>query len=314
MHNVINTHNQQHLLTPKNPRYRRAIYRYTTEAFLEDVGKGDITTNLLFQEKKTVHGRIIAKESGICAGQQEIEYFLVIGKFEVAFFKKDGGHLKKGDCICEIKADIRDILRIERTILNLLGRMSGIATLTHRIVKKARRVNPNLLLCPTRKTLWGFLDKRAVAIGGGGTHRLGLDDAILIKDNHLDAAGRNIAFAISRFFPVRSAHKFIEIEVEDVEEALIAIREFVRLRKKYRTRIPCFVMLDNVKPDELKRTLILLEENGLRNEAGVEVSGGITEKNIVSYAKTGVDIISMGCLTHSAAMLDVSLELLPYQM
>lgn len=320
------THNFSRLLTPGNPLYARCILHHTTALFLDDIGKkGDITTESLFHKRRreviyqvptAMRARILASEPGICAGRQEVEYFLQKGpprfrpglrKLNVKFFINDGECVRKDQAICEIFGQLRDILKIERTVLNLLGRMCGVATITHRIVKKARAANPHVLICPTRKTLWGLLDKRACALGGGGTHRLGLFDAILIKDNHLDAAERNILSVLRNIFPLRQKVHFVEIEVENPKEAISASREFRKLQEKKLCRVPCFVMLDNVTPRELKKTLQMLNREGLRRAIGVEVSGGITEENVKEYAKTGVDIISMGCLTHSAEMLDLSL-------
>lgn len=320
MQKVASSHNQTESLTPANSLYREWIFRYTTLELKSDMGSsGDITSKQFFPAKKAATAKIISRQEGIVAGQKEIEYFLTqaparfrpgLGKFFLVFRKKDGEKIARGETLCTLRADIRDILKIERVTLNLLGRMCGIATLTRRIVKKARAANPHVLIVPTRKTLWGLLDKRACSIGGGGTHRLNLASAVLIKDNHLDAVGRNISSVLRRFFPIKGSPSFIEIEVENAKEALTAAEEFCRLQGGISSRfgLPCFVMLDNVSPKELKKALTLLEKNRLRKHIGVEVSGGITEKNIRAYANTGVDVISMGMLTHSAPMLDLSLE------
>lgn len=319
MHKAASTHNQAESLVPANSLYREWIFRYTALELKNDLGSGDITTDKFFPAKQQATARIISRQDGVLAGQNEIEYFLTqapakfrqgLSRISVTFRKKDGGKIAKGETICTLRGDVRDILKIERVVLNLLGRMCGVATLTRRIVKKARAVNPHVLIVPTRKTLWGLLDKRACSLGGGGTHRLNLADAILIKDNHLDAVGRNISSALRRFFPIKGALRFIEIEVENTKEAVIAAGEFRKLEKEKLCKVPCFVMLDNVSPRELKKTLTILQKKHLRKHIGVEVSGGITEKNVRDYAKTGVDVISMGMLTHSAPMLDLSLEVI----
>lgn len=311
------THNQIVLLNAKNPIYRDWISACTTEQFIKDIGKGDITTDCLFSGKRKAVAKIVAQESGILAGRMETEFFLVkgrhfdfrpgLGKFNVKFFKKDGETISANDTVCKINGRIKDILKIERTVLNLLGRLSGIATMTKRITQKVYSVNKNILVTPTRKTLWGLLDKRACAIGGGGTHRLNLNDAILIKDNHLDIYKRNIETTIRRFFPLKCKPVFFEIEVGNKSEALNAGREFKKLKDEGNLSVPCFIMLDNFSLKEVKETMRLLEKNNLRKAAGLEISGGVTEKNVIKYAKTGVDIISMGQLTHSAKFLDFSL-------
>lgn len=294
-------HNQSHLLNLKNPLYKKWIDQYTELEI-------DITTNIFFKKTFKVSAKIIAKQKGILAGADEIKYFLKKKKIEVDFLKRDGDLIKKGDLICSLFGSIKMLLKVERASINLLGRMSGVASKTFRIVEKARKIDKKILIAPTRKTLWGLLDKRACAIGGGGTHRLGLYDAILIKDNHLDAVHRDISSAICRFFPYEGSAKFIEIEVESEKEAITAAQEFKRLKSLKLCRIPCFIMFDNMPPQKLRRAIDVLNKLGLKSVCGFEASGGITEKNVQKYAKTGVDIISMGCLTHSVESLDFSLE------
>lgn len=302
-------HDQSHLLNLKNPLYRQSVIQYTELEIKKDLGKsGDITTNNFFKKSFQAKAKIIAKQKGILAGVNEIEYFLKKEKIKVQFFQRDGNAIKNGDKICILLGSIKDILKVERAILNLLGRMSGVASKTFYIVEKVKKINKKIRIAPTRKTLWGLLDKRACAIGGGVTHRLGLYDAILIKDNHLDAVGRNISSAIWRFFPYKGSAKFIEIEVENEAEAILAAKEFKKLKDKKLCRPPCFIMFDNMKPQKIQRTILALNKLGLSGVCGFEASGGITEKNAAAYSKTGVDVISMGCLTHSAESLDFSLE------
>lgn len=303
-------HDQSSLLNLKNPLYRKAVDQYTELEIKKDLGKfGDITTDAFFKKPFRASAKIIAKQKGILAGVNEIEYFLACKKINIKFLKHDGDEIKKGDKICSLHGDIKNILKVERATLNLLGRMSGIASKTARIVAKIRKINRKVIVAPTRKTLWGLLDKRACAVGGGVTHRLGLYDAILIKDNHLDAVGRNIPLAIRHFFPYKGYAKFIEIEVENEAEAILAVREFKRLKDLKLCRIPRFIMFDNMRPQKLRSAINVLGKLGWRGVCGLEASGGITEKNVVAYAKTGIDVISMGCLTHSAESLDFSLEI-----
>lgn len=291
------------------------MLQYTLRELEKDLGRGDITTDGLFRKSKSSQARIISREAGILAGRQEIEFFLnthAQHELRVKFLKRDGARIRAGDTIASLQGDVREILKVERVVLNLLGRMSGVATATHRIVSKIKKTHPQILIAPTRKTLWGLLDKRAVALGGGGTHRLNLDNAVLIKDNHLDALGRDIPKAIESFFPpsravARLKVSFFEIEVETSREAKIACATLKKLQRVGLCAVPCLVMLDNFSPKQIQKTLQILRKANLQSCTKIEASGGINEKNIRAYARTGVDIISMGALTHSSSMLDISL-------
>jgi nicotinate-nucleotide pyrophosphorylase (carboxylating) len=265
----------------------------------EDVGFEDITTNALIPEGMESHARIIAKEDGIIAGINTISD--LFGEFGVktTLNTKEGNEVKINDIIMEIAGDARLLLSLERTALNLLMRMSGIATLTLNTLKKIREVNDNVILACTRKTTPGmqFFEKNAVKTGGGDTHRFRLDDCVLIKDNHIEIVG-SVEEAITKAKNNVSFTKKIEIEVENLEDAVTAIKTGADI-----------VMLDNMNPEEIKDILSSLESLDLRNSALIEVSGGIKPDNIVEYAKTGVDVISTGYLIHSAKALDLSLEI-----
>ncbi|MEK7524734.1 MAG: carboxylating nicotinate-nucleotide diphosphorylase, partial [Patescibacteria group bacterium] len=306
------THNQINLLTLENPVYVDWIFKYTADELKKDLGGGDITTERIAAEMGN-HGarakaKIVFHEAGIAAGGAEIEYFLTkapqdwrlhFGDFTLHFFHKDGEEIKAGEAFFEIEGAPQAVLGVERTVLNLVGRMSSVATVTQRMVRSVKKINPAVLVTPTRKTLWGWLDKRASALGGGGTHRLNLADAILIKDNHLALVGRNVQKALRSFFPLVGSPRFIEIEVWNKEEALESCIEFQKLQQEGLCQIPCFIMLDNATLQEADKIIRVIEEKNLRKVAGIEVSGGIHEKNIEDYAKTGADIISLGSLTHS---------------
>ena len=191
---------------------------------------------------------------------------------------------------------VRAVLLVERTALNLVGRMAGIATATAGFAARAREARPGVRVAATRKTAPGLrlLDKRAVVLGGGDPHRYTLSDAVLLKDNHLALVG--IEEAVGRARAV-SAYRVIEVEAETADEAVRAARAGAGV-----------VMLDNMTPDGVKEALAALEAAGLRDRVTVEASGGITEETVGAYAALGVDIISVGALTHSARALDVTLE------
>jgi len=265
----------------------------------EDVGFEDITTEAIVPKNLRVKAHIIAKTPGIIAGVEEVSLLLRELNINVKYAINDGSKVSAGTVIMEIEGPARTILTCERTVLNLLMRMSGIATLTHQMVKEAKRVNPKIIIAGTRKTAPGlrYFDKKAIRIGGGDTHRLRLDDCILIKDNHIAIAG-GVKEAINRAKKAASFTKKIEVEVQKTEDALIAAREGVDI-----------IMLDNMKTNKIKETIRKLKEEGLRNRVLIEVSGRITPDNVKEYAETGVDIISLGYLTHSVKALDISLEI-----
>ncbi|MEN4005899.1 MAG: carboxylating nicotinate-nucleotide diphosphorylase [Methanobacteriaceae archaeon] len=265
----------------------------------EDVGFEDITTNALIPEDMESHARIIAKENGVIAGIDAVNELFDEFNLKTSIFKKEGDKVKKSDVIMEIKGNTRLILSLERTALNLLMRMSGIATSTFNTLKDIREFNDDIILACTRKTTprLQFFEKSAVKTGGGDTHRFRLDDCVLIKDNHIEVVG-GIEEAIIRARNNVSFTKKIEIEVETPDEALNAVKTGADI-----------VMLDNMDPDEIKNVLSSLESTGLRNKSMIEASGGIKPENIAEYAKTGVDIISAGFLTHSAKALDMNLEI-----
>lgn len=284
--------------------------QFTVRELEKDLGRGDMTSKVCFSKSKSISAYIVAKETGILAGRQEIEFFL--GQYRVIhfrFLKRDGDFLKKGDQILLLRGTVHALMKTERIILNLLGRMSGVATFTNRIVSRTKKINPNVLITPTRKTLWGLLDKRACSLGGAGTHRLNLDSAILIKHNHIRASG----FPLGKFLNkvmlslraqprmgLWSKHgfakpKFIEVEVGNIRDAKIA------------AKYPVVLLLDNMKPRAIRRTLASIPKHA--KVLYFEASGGINPENLKSYLKTGVDVISMGCLTHSAPMFDFSMRI-----
>ena len=265
----------------------------------EDEGFGDITSNALIPENKVFYAKLISKDDGILAGIEIIkEMFLEYG-IEIISSKDDGDAIKKGDILLEIEGNARRILLLERTALNLLMRMSGVATVTNRIVAKVNDANPKVRVAGTRKTAPALqkFDKLAIAIGGGDPHRNALDDMVLIKDNHIAVVG-SVKDALLLAKENVSFSKKIEIEVESVEDALIACENGADI-----------VMLDNMSPEEAQSTLNALKEKGLRENVLIEISGGITEDNILDYSPLDVDIISLGSITHQASSLNFSLDM-----
>ena len=265
----------------------------------EDEGFGDITSNALIPENKVFYAKLISKDDGILAGIEIIkEMFLEYG-ITIISSKNDGDKIAKGDILLEIEGNARKILLLERTALNLLMRMSGVATVTNRIVAKVKEVNPKIRVAGTRKTAPALqkFDKLAIVIGGGDPHRSALDDMVLIKDNHIAVVG-SVEDALKLAKENVSFSKKIEIEVESVEDAIIACENGADI-----------VMFDNMSPDEAQNTLDILVKKGLRDNVLIEISGGTTEDNILDYAPLDVDIISLGSLTHATPSLNFSLDM-----
>ena len=277
----------------------RKILEEKIRKFLEeDLGQGDITTLLTVPSGTIVEAEIVAKESGVIAGIEEVFTLLESFGFQVRVLVSDGSRVEGKAAVLKIVGDARTLLSIERTLLNLLTRMSGIATATSRLIEKIRRAGYKTRIACTRKVAPGLLyfDKRAVTLGGGDTHRLHLDDLIIVKDNHLMVVG-DVGEAVKRVREAVSFSKKIEIEVSSDNEALEAAKAGADI-----------IMLDNFSPQQIKSTLVLLDREGLRSKVLVEASGGINEQNVLEFAATGVDILSFGEITDSAKALDMSLE------
>ena len=265
-----------------------------SEFLREDVGSGDITSELMVSREARAAGRIAAKEPCVLAGAQEAaEVFEELG-LRVEQLRDDGARLQKGDLVLTVEGQARALLTGERLALNFLMRMSGIATLTSELLERCRKVNPDVRVAATRKTTPGFrsFEKKAVSIGGGDPHRFGLDDAILVKDNHIVMAG-GVREAL-RNARRASFTKTVEVEVENEEDARAAAEEGADI-----------VMLDNLEPSEGARVAAVLR--GIRPDIVIEVSGGIRPDNIEQFASYA-DVISLGWLTHSVRSMDFSMS------
>ena len=262
-------------------------------ALKEDISSEDITTNSVMREKKLGTVQLICKQDGVIAGLEIFKrvFELLDRETVTKLYFKDGDKVKKGDLLGEIEGDIRVLLSGERTALNYLQRMSGIATYTNNMVKLLEGSSVKLL--DTRKTTpnMRIFEKYAVKVGGGNNHRYNLSDGILLKDNHIDAAG-GVANAIKMAKEYAPFVRKIEVEVENLDmlkEALEAGADII--------------MLDNMSPEMMKEAVKLT-----RGKAVTECSGNITKENIQTIIDTGVDYVSSGALTHSAPILDVSLK------
>ena len=270
---------------------------FVRRALSEDLGDGDHTSLACINEHEKSAARLEVRERGILAGIGVAKrvFELYDSSLEIEILKNDGDSVIEGDIAFIVKGSARSILSTERLVLNLMQRMSGIATKTHQMVEMISHTDAILL--DTRKTTPGirFIEKEAVAIGGGGNHRFGLYDMIMIKDNHIDYAG-GISRAIQKthsYLDANNKKLKIEIEVRSLNE----LDEVLTEGKVHR------IMLDNFSPKEIENALKRIPQ-----EYETEASGGITEENIVAYAETGVDFISVGALTHSVKSLDLGLK------
>ena len=309
-----------------NHREYKAYAEKVMEDRLHDDARRDITAEAVLKKDSTVYGIIKAKGKGILAGLEEVLAFYARHNVKAKALKQDGDSLKKGDVVAELKGNGKDFLRVERTGLNLLERMSGIATQTKKLVDRAGRYGVKIV--GTRKTILHSMDKKAILVGGGLPHRMSLYDGILIKDNHLHAIKEEgvedeIETAIERAYAWSGKNdtKFIEVEVSNFGEVIRAAKKFkemltVRLSAKASRdvkeirRIPCIILLDNMKSAVIRKTVDALKKKGLYDYVLLEASGGVTEKNLKHYASSGVDVISMGALTHSVKALDMNQKMI----
>ena len=287
-------------LSIKNKDYRNFVNVLFSFLLKYDIKNKDLTTSLLIQNKKNISAHIAAKENGIVAGLDE---FMLLNKdLKLKFLKKDGSKIKNGDVIVKLHGNAKKILERERVNLNLLQRMSGIATLTNKLNKKLEN---NTKIAATRKTLWGLLDKKAVSLGGGLTHRLNLNDGVIIKDNHLKILNYGIEKALKM---VQNKPKYIEIEVESKKQAFEAAKSIKKIIQNGNKGIYA-IMLDKIKPKEIKSIIKDLKRQDLYNYTLLEASGDINENNLSQYKNCGVDVISMGQVTNSSKALNMSLDI-----
>lgn len=302
-------------LTLDNSRYLGAMSSLTGELLQSDLEPADLTVEALGLADRPAEAWVIATEPGIIAGLEEAAWLYGRLGLTVERFKADGERVRPNEAVLRIRGDSKGLLRLERVSLNLIQRMSGIATATRRLQDLVHSRAPETFVVATRKTPWGLLDKRAVHLGGGGTHRLGLWDAILIKSNHLLFFGNKedegVSLALKRAWPRRRQAAFVEVEVTGLVGALAAGRTFRELQQGDPDSCPCLMMLDNMKPDEVSKILAALRMEELWDHVLVEVSGKISETAMEAYAACGVDAISVGALTHSCRALDLRARMKP---
>ena len=268
------------------------ISHYITRALEEDIGSGDVTTDTIVPADASLRGRIVAKQDGVVAGLDVAKQVMLALDQRVKFNTQveDGAKVTRGAVLADLEGPARALLTGERTALNFLGRMSGIASLTRKFVDAV--AGTHAIILDTRKTAPGLrlTDKLAVTLGGGQNHRTGLFDMVLIKDNHIDFAG-SITTAVER---VRASGTKLEIEVET--RTLDHVREALVLGVER-------ILLDNMSPAMMREAVAIVD-----GRAKLEASGNVTLDTVLEVARTGVDYISVGALTHSPHVFDMSLE------
>jgi nicotinate-nucleotide pyrophosphorylase (carboxylating) len=290
---------QQDIHSPES-EFESRTTRIIEEALFEDIGMGDLTTDAVVPQDMLGHGEFLAKESGIIAGLDIAEriFKFLDPDLQMQNEIRDGARVDAGKIFTRVSGPVAGMLKGERTALNFLQRMSGIATLTRRFVDAVQGTSARIT--DTRKTAPGLriLDKRAVAIGGGVNHRFGLDDMVLIKDNHIAAAG-NITLAVIKcreFLGDKSFKARIEVETKTLAE----VREAVGVTGIDR------IMLDNFTIEDMEKAVKIINHT-----VEVEASGNVSLAGVRAIAGTGVDVISVGALTHSVKALDISLTITP---
>lgn len=272
--------------------------QYLLRFIEEDSPFSDITSDAVIPEC-SCNAVIRAEQRGIIAGIGEAAALFTHFGIIALNSKNDGDMVSSGDVILSLAGNAKGILKVERTALNIIGRMSGIATQTRKMVEIVYAVNPACRIASTRKTCPGIraLDKKAVQLGCGDPHRMSLSDGILIKDNHLVLVPLTNAIRAAKRV---SAYRKIEVEVETPADALTAAQEGADI-----------ILLDNMAPPQVRETLTGLKRAGLRDGIIIELSGGIDETTLPEYAALDVDVISMGALTHTVKNFTVTLEILP---
>ncbi|MCX6695481.1 MAG: carboxylating nicotinate-nucleotide diphosphorylase [Candidatus Altiarchaeota archaeon] len=262
----------------------------------EDYGSGDVT--MAFTPDQSIKARIVSNSDGFISGLSEARALFILNDVKAETRLKDGARIRKGDTILLLEGSSRRIFSYSRSALNILGRMSGITTLTRKYVDLMEENRLKTRIMATRKTtpLFRVFEKKAVKLGGGLTHRMGLYDMILIKHDHLMMFGGDVAKAVTAAKKSRFKSR-IEVEVDNIEDAITAAMSK-----------PDVIMLDNMATTQVASVLKRLSDKGLRKGVKIEVSGGMNLTNVVDYARCGVDYISIGELTHSPKSLDYSLK------
>lgn len=309
MNNIIKQYfDKSRSLTVKNKVYAQACGDLFDFQIKNDLVENDITSKIIDGKYKDATAHIISKQNGLVAGIEEVVYLIKAKtNLKVNSPIKDGAKIKDRDLLIKLTGNPLEILKYERTILNIISRMSGIASFTNHLITSHCLTTP---LAATRKTLWGLMDKKAVFIGGGLTHRLSLSDEILIKDNHIELWAKKMAVSrlesfklILDFIKKSQVKKPFEIEVESEKEAYFLNNYY----QKINISASLIIMLDNFGPSTAKKTIETIRKQKSASKIIFELSGGINENNIKDFDHVGPDVISLGTITHSSKALDIAL-------
>ena len=279
---------------------RKILEAKLIQLLVDDIGQGDVTSGAVIPACLNVEAEIIARDFGVVAGIEEAVILSEILGLKVTTKVIDGNKIIKNQILMIVMGDAQLILSVERTILNLLSRMSGIATTTNCLVTKLSKAKLKTRLAATRKTVPGlnYFDKKAVLIGGGDPHRMNLADMVLVKDNHITLLG-TVQEAVKKAKSKVSFSKKIEVEVNKISDVLVAAKSGADI-----------IMLDNFSPKKVNEAINLIKKEGYFGKILLEASGGITIENFLTYASTQVDIISLGALTNSVKPLDINLKII----
>ena len=296
-----------------NAEYRANFQTISGALLKADLSPCDLTVESLGFADEIAEAVVMAREPGIAAGLEEAAALFQAHEIQVRREKNDGDEIENGMGLLHLKGSRAKLLALERVALNIVQRMSGIATATYHTRMLASSATPEVRVVGTRKTPWGLMDKRAIHLGGGGTHRIGLGDAILVKNNHLalisDREEIAAPIAIKRAWARRAEAAFIEVEVRSAAAARAAAQTFRDLQASS-SAYSCLLLLDNMSPHQISEAIAGLREAGIFDSVLLEASGNISEENIEQYAASGVDAISIGALTHSARALDICQRIL----
>ncbi len=295
--------------------YRDTIAELFTWMIEADGVSNDVTSKTLAVSGKG-KTEIVTRQEGIISGLEEIEELL--SKNTNLVFKskiKDGDQVSRDTIIAEVNGENTEILAYERTILNILGRMSGVSTETNLLISSIKHIKGAPFISSLRKTPLMMIDKKAVAIGGGLTHRLSLSDEILIKDNHLGMLQKELGFktsekaaeeAVSRC--MQSKCDYFEIEVDTLSQANAILHVFVNENAKQKKPKMMTILLDNFKPADATKFVVSLKKLPVYDSVLIEASGEINKTNLADWATTGVDVVSLGAITHSPKVFNLSMQ------
>ncbi len=279
----------------------RSVLEETLRSFLrEDLGYGDITTDSLVDPETKGSAIVVCNEPAMISGLREALALLEIAGCKGEPVVEESDRVSAGARILNASGPAGSLLKVERTLLNILSHMSGVTTATSALVELAKKEGASTIrIACTRKTLPGlrYFEKRAVAVAGGDTHRMRLDDAVLIKDNHLALSG-TITECVKKARSKVSFTRKIEVEIVDPDQAVEAAKAGADI-----------ILLDNMKPDQVRNTVYLLQKEKLRERVILEASGGIQRDNLAAYLRTDIDVVSLGAITHSAKSIDMSMSI-----